>query len=165
MSTLRPALVALVAATAFPAFASSPYPDFIQTKYGLAQKPPQDCGLCHTNGLGGATVWRMGANLKARGLTGGSNTALLGMKLDEIETEMLDTDGDGVTDVDELKAGTDPGVAAVTPTDGGTGGGTGGGGGTVEGPPALKFGCGATSVPGILFIGSALLLLGRRGRR
>lgn len=147
-------------ALALPAWASSTYPGAIQAKYGLAQSPPTDCALCHTNGIGGATPWFMGAALVARGLTGGSNTTLLGTALDQLEADGVDTDGDGVTDVDELKAGTDPNHG-VAPSDGGTGGG----GGTVEGPPPLTFGCGATSVPGILFIGGAILLLGRRARR
>lgn len=149
------------------AFASDPYPTFIQTKYDLAMKPPTDCALCHTNGVGGTTPWFMGAALKQRGATGLSNTTLLGMKLDQLESEMVDTDGDGVIDVQELKDGTDPNKANVAPGDGGTGGGAGGGeggGGGSDGPPAIKFGCGASAMPMVLVAG-ALGLLFRRRRR
>jgi hypothetical protein len=142
-----------------PALASSQFPGVIKTKYTLAAEPP--CALCHTNGITGVgTVNTLfGTNLRMRGLVSGSDASLIAA-LDTAAGQNLDSDGDGVTDVAELMAGTDPNTA---PSDGGTGGGTGGGGGTVLGPP--RFGCGATVVPELLFLAALLPLLRRRSKR
>ncbi len=152
-------LVCLVAA---PAFASDTYPPAIQTKYARPAVP--DCSLCHVNGITGAGTVNtlIGTALRTRGLVGGSNTTTLGTALDRLATDAVDSDGDGVTDVAELMASTNPNVADVS-TDGGTGGGTGGGGGTTEVPP-LKFGCGASAVPELLVLAGLLPLLRRRVR-
>lgn len=129
---------------ALPALASSEYPVTIQTKYGLEKEPPQSCSLCHVNGITGiGTVnTKFGKALRARGLTSGDEVSLE-EALDQLEADMVDSDGDGTIDVDELKEGTNP---------------SGGG-------PVLKYGCGASSVPVLLAAMGLLPLLRRRRQR
>jgi MYXO-CTERM domain-containing protein len=106
-----PGLLALLAPT--PAFASPTYPPTIQAQLGLAQTP--DCTLCHRDDNGGiGTVVRpFGRTLVEQfGLTGGSNTAALKAAIEGDDAEHLDSDGDGVPDIDELRAGTNPNVGA-----------------------------------------------------
>ena len=147
------------------ALASADYPGEIQTKYGLSAPPLQSCGLCHTNGIPGSGTVNtpIGLALRSRMLVSGDPAALRAA-LDRLEMDMVDSDGDGVIDVQELRAGTNPTVAEGA-TDGGMGGGmgggTGGGGGTVA---ALKYGCGASIVPEVVIVGG-LLFLRRRLRR
>lgn len=152
----------MVSVVAAPAFASDPYLGFIQTKYTLGAPPPQSCALCHTNGVTGfGTVNTLfGTAMRARGLTGGANTASVGTALDKLAADAFDGDGDGVTDVAELMAGTNPNTFDGTATDGGTGGG----GGTTTEVPALKYGCGAAVVPELLLLAALLPLLRRRAR-
>lgn len=121
--------VLLVSLLAAPAFATAQFPATIQNKYGLASPPPQSCGLCHTNGItGNGTVnTPIGRALRMRGLVANDEPSLIAA-LDTLATDMVDSDSDGITDVAELMAGTNPNVADA-PTDGGTGGGAGGGGG------------------------------------
>lgn len=143
------------------AFASADYPGEIQTRYSLASTPLQSCSLCHTNGITGTGTVNtpFGLALRSRGLVSG-DAATLRTALDQLETDMVDSDMDGVTDVDELKAGTNPN-AVEGATGGGAGGGTGGGGGTVA---TLKYGCGASIVPELVLVGGLLLLRRRFGR-
>ena len=134
-------LFALVAA---PAFASDTYPPYISTKYGIDPIPEQ-CALCHTGGITGTGTVNtpFGKTARGLGLTSGNDT-LLGEVLDQMDAQKTDSDGDGVSDIDELRAYTDPNKSANTPD-----------------VPTLKFGCGATVVPEVVF-GAALLLLRRR---
>ena len=93
------------------AFASPTYPPTIQSDLGLAQAP--DCTLCHRDQLGGAgTVVRpFGRTLIDHfQLTGNNNVALLKAALAGDDAQNLDSDGDGVTDIDELRMGTNPNV-------------------------------------------------------
>lgn len=141
------------------ALASPQYPTDIQTKYMLSAPPPQSCTLCHPGSTGtGTATAPLARALQARGLTGGDTTAL-NMALDTLETDMVDSDSDGVIDVQELRMGSNPNVA-----DQGTGGGMGGGGGTGGGPvvlPPLTYGCGANVAPELIFL-LALVPLARR---
>jgi hypothetical protein len=95
------------------AFASPTYPPTIQAQLGLAQAP--DCTLCHRDDVGGiGTVVRpFGRTMVEHfGLTGGSNIAALRAALEGDDAEHLDSDGDGIADIDELRAGTNPNVGA-----------------------------------------------------
>lgn len=158
-----PALLLLLSA---PALATATFPTVIQQHLSLARSPAQSCMLCHTNGITGPGTVNtpMGKALSSQGLLGNDEQSLRSA-LDALATAGTDSDGDGVGDVAELKAGTDPNVGA--PSDGGTGGGAGGGagggGGGAGGPPPPRFGCGASVAPGLL-AGATLALLLRRRR-
>ena len=95
---------------AAPALASTEYPPTIKAQLGLMQAP--DCTLCHRDDNGGArTVVRpFGRTLESRfGLTGG-NVGLLRAAITADDNEHFDSDGDGVSDIDELRAGSNPNV-------------------------------------------------------
>ncbi len=150
----------LLLVLALPAWASDTFPAVIQNKYSLASQPPESCALCHTNfvtGLGTVNT-PFGKAARLHGLVA-TNTAALNAALDAMATELTDSDGDGVTDVAELMAGTSPNQGSGT----GGGAGGGGGGGTVLPPP--RYGCGASVVPELLFFASLLPLLRSRRRR
>jgi hypothetical protein len=149
---------ALLASTAF---ASADYPGEIQTKYGLGSLPPQLCTLCHPGATGtGTAISPFARALMMRGLTSG-NAMSLSMALDQMEADMVDSDNDGVIDVQELRNGTDPNRADATVTDGGTGGG---GGSTVV-VPNLRYGCGNSVLPELFFLSLLAPLVRRRLKR
>lgn len=88
--------------------ASPTYPGELVT---LAEMPcVATCTVCHeTNAGGAATVTRpFGVALMDRGLSGGSNLESLGTAFDTLVADAVDSDGDGVTDADELAGGEDP---------------------------------------------------------
>lgn len=149
---LRNAL--LVVLLAAPAWATDEFPPAIAARYSLGAEPL--CQLCHTNGITirGTVTTPFGSAMLARGLTP-NDVASLNTALDALTTEQVDSDGDGVIDVEELAAGTDPNTVP-----GGTGGGTGGG--TNVGP--LRYGCGAAVVPELLLLAGLVPLLRRRSR-
>ena len=70
------------------------------------------CSVCHIKGnVGSATpITPFALSLRARGLTG--NNQSLSSALSKLESDGVDSDGDGVSDVEELKAGTDPNSSA-----------------------------------------------------
>lgn len=149
----KPVLLTSLVATI--AWGTTEFPSEIQAKYSLPQLPPLLCGLCHTNGetRSGTVTTPIGAALRQRGLRAGDTASLLAA-LDQLEAESVDSDSDGVIDVAELIAGSNPNVADSS---------TGGGGGTpiVEVPPA-RFGCGASVAGWFPFVLGGLLLLRRR---
>jgi len=103
-------LISLFAASAL---ASGTYPSALESELGMPCQPT--CTVCHeTNGGGGGTVTRdFGAAMMARGLTGGSQTALLTTALDAMAADNVDSDVDGTTDIDELVEGSDPNPGAA----------------------------------------------------
>ena len=153
----------LVALVGGPALASSTFPAVVQTHLSLSAPPPQSCALCHTNGITGTGTVNtpFGMALRAKGAVA-TNEAALATALDQLQSGNVDSDGDGLSDIQELENGTDPNVA--NGADGGTGGGAGGGGGTSFPPPPI-YGCGASSVPGLLGAAGLLLLAVLRRRR
>jgi hypothetical protein len=153
---MRSALLAVL--LALPAWASSTYPTDVQTHLSLSAPIPESCSLCHLNGITGTGTVNtpFGVSLRGKGATGGSNTTALNAALDAMNAANTDSDSDGVSDINELKAGTDPNVANNAD------GGTGGGGGTTV--PPLTYGCGSNAVPGLFGLTGLLfvLMLGRR---
>ena len=148
---LRRSLVTVTALVGGLAHASSIFPPEIRAHLSLSYTP--DCSLCHSNGQTGfGTVnTPFGKSMRARGLVA-QNLQSLDTALDALAAEKTDSDGDGVPDIDELKAGTDPNVA---------------GGGNY---PPPSYGCfdvtGQAAAPlGLFPAGLALVLAAARRRR
>jgi hypothetical protein len=106
-STLAFALLGLVWSSI--AHAEREFPAVIQADLELSYEVP--CSVCHLKESTGAATARtpFALALKARDFTdeGSLSSALARLKADN-----FDTDGDGVSDVEELKVGTDPNSAA-----------------------------------------------------
>ena len=92
--------------------ASASYPLVIKAKYGLAVAP--ECTVCHRDTVGGlGTVTRpFGLALISHYQLAPANVGSLEAALAGDEAEHLDSDADGVPDIDELRAGTNPNVGA-----------------------------------------------------
>lgn len=129
--------------------ASVSYPSVIESHLGLTSPVSESCALCHTNGQTGAATVNtpFGKSARAKGLVAG-NDAKLKQVLDAMAADRTDSDGDGVSDTDELKARTNPNAA-----------------GTISPAETLKYGCGAQAAPGALGVGGLLAWLLRRRRR
>jgi hypothetical protein len=114
---LRRLAIALTVLAGGLAQASSIYPPEVRAHLSLSYTPA--CTLCHNNpggGIGTVTT-PFGKSMMSRGLVA-QNIASLDTALDALSAERTDSDHDGVPDIDELKAQTDPNVAgggAVTP--------------------------------------------------
>ena len=106
---LHPLIALILAVTAIPRVtrASSDYPEIIKAKLGLARVP--DCTLCHSddNGGNGTIVTWFGLSMQDFGVQGKS-AGLLDTALDRVRDEELDSDADGIPDVEELQTGSDP---------------------------------------------------------
>lgn len=76
--------------------------------------PP--CTICHLNNEGekGTVVKPFGIWMYEHGLRGDSTREELNDLLDENEEKGVDSDGDKVGDIDEIRAGTDPNVVGNT---------------------------------------------------
>ncbi|MBK7582947.1 MAG: hypothetical protein IPI67_22475 [Myxococcales bacterium] len=87
--------------------ASPTFPPELQADLDMPCAPP--CTLCHrdSNGGVGTAVQPFGAAIKNAGLTLKSPEKLP-KALARLEAESADSDGDGVTDVDELREGRNP---------------------------------------------------------
>lgn len=90
------------------AWASTGYPDEIASYLGVSCTPV--CTVCHaTNSGGSGTVTQpFGIAMEDRGLTGGSNNTSLTDALDQMTADVVDSDGDGTIDTDDLVGGVDP---------------------------------------------------------
>jgi hypothetical protein len=155
-----PRLVTVIAAVgivlaAASAAATPGFPDAIAAHLA-APTPP--CSVCHQGGVTGrGTVSTpFGQAMVARGLVP-YDEASLTTALDALAAEGHDSNGNGVSDVDELKAGDDPNAGAgdtVVPTYGCLG--------SVAGRPPGRGGRGALTA---LALGLLLAAGSRRHRR
>ena len=88
--------------------ASGNYPAEVATFTEVPCTPT--CLLCHTTagGGGGTANQAFALALKDRGLTGGGDADALTTALSALEADAVDSDGDGTTDIEGLRAGLDP---------------------------------------------------------
>jgi hypothetical protein len=105
-----PTLVALVSmavlSVAKGAQATPSFPEVIETHVGLDFRPP--CSVCHATTSGGGPMARpFGIALRERGMRA-SDSASLRVALDKLEEDGVDSDGDGMPDLAQLRAGLDP---------------------------------------------------------
>jgi hypothetical protein len=107
---VRIALAAFVMLCATNARASENYPETLEQ--ALDTPCPPDCTTCHTRASGGNLTANtpVGISMRRAGLKGG-NASLLLDAIAALESERTDSDVDGVPDVEEMHAGTDPNAA------------------------------------------------------
>jgi len=103
----------IAAAAGSPAAAISRFPRSIRSHVPLGYEPP--CRLCHIQGTTGpgSVQTPFGVSMHARGLT--SDDSTLNPALDALRADNVDSDGDGVPDVAELIANTDPNTPVDVP--------------------------------------------------
>jgi Bacterial TSP3 repeat len=90
--------------------AKAEFPSDVQRSLGLSYEVP--CSVCHIAGnVGSATpITPLALSLSARGMKGDGSS--LSSALSKLESDSVDSDGDGTSDIAELKAGTDPNSSA-----------------------------------------------------
>jgi len=105
----RVTAISVVVAVLIPstALASRRFPAQVATELGLSYVPA--CSLCHMKGNTGPGTAEtpVALSMKARGLQSGGR-ASVSSALAALGNDRVDSDGDGITDVDELRMGTDP---------------------------------------------------------
>ena len=94
--------------------ATPEFPRDIQVDLALTYLPP--CSLCHDRGKTGpgTVITQFGWSMRAAGLQAGDASSVA-KALATLAANGIDDDGDGVSDVKELVAGTDPNSAASVP--------------------------------------------------
>ena len=92
--------------------AKSEFPSQIQQFYQPPLTYQVPCSVCHIKGNTGAStaITPLALALRARGLTGDNRSVVTA--LTQLQADGVDSDGDGTSDVDELKQGTDPNSSA-----------------------------------------------------
>jgi hypothetical protein len=147
------ALALLVGLAPGVASATPTFPGAIQTDLGLSYTPP--CTVCHQTDSGGqgTVVQAFGKAMKMHGLVD-ADTSSVQTALTAMDSAKVDSDCDGVPDVEQLKEGRDPntgeyidgsGKPKPAPVSDAGCGSSSGGGSTDTGP---SFGCGAQVAPG-----------------
>jgi MYXO-CTERM domain-containing protein len=109
-------LAALLLLRAPDAYASVSYPAALDEKLALSAEPP--CTLCHesaTGGMGTATT-PFARSLRELGLRGRGDESSLYDALDASVAAGLDSDEDGLEDVEELMSGSSPNLAGEEPS-------------------------------------------------
>lgn len=105
-----------LSAFASPALATPGFPTAIKSDLTLSYTP--SCDLCHQGTQSnGTAVKPFALAMKDRGLKPADNTSLTAA-LQQMETDKVDSDGDGVTDIEEIVNKTDPnsnGAATASP--------------------------------------------------
>lgn len=90
--------------------ATPTFPDVVASHLELGAPP--SCTLCHAGTPARGTVTTpFGATLMTRGAAAYDEDALR-LALDALADEEKDSDGDGVSDIDELRSGADPNAGA-----------------------------------------------------
>ncbi len=104
------ALAVLTCCFSSTGFAKRQFPGLIQRDLSLSYEVP--CSVCHLKGNTGSSTagTPFALSLRDRGLSGDSNS--LSSALSRLQTDGVDSDGDGIPDVTELRAGTDPNSSA-----------------------------------------------------
>lgn len=107
LSLLSVMLAASIVATK--ASASPTFPDAIQAARPNMPCVPQ-CVLCHTTNLGGygTAVTPFAAAMVSKGKLRPAHTETVGPALKALDTLRIDSDSDGIPDVEELDQGTNP---------------------------------------------------------
>jgi hypothetical protein len=139
------------------------FPAAIADHLNLQREP--DCTLCHVGTPGRGTVTTpFGVSMRDRGLMA-FDESTLDTALDALDAEKKDSDGDGIPDITELKAGTDPNVGMTAD------------GGIIVNPTVVqfspaKYGCQSRVAPfevssGLLAAATAMVVgaLARRNRK
>ncbi len=144
---MRPLLLLVVVLSAGPALATPTFPSAIKRELGFSYS--LDCSLCHLNGVTGrgTVTTPFGTSMRGAGLNPGDEASLKAA-LASLKAQSIDSDRDGVGDVAELVAATNPN-----------------GVGRLDAPRFLdpEYGCGADAtgaMTGLAWL--ALLLMGRR---
>jgi hypothetical protein len=87
--------------------ASQPFPSAISDALGMPCAP--NCTICHATEAGGAgTVVKLFGNAAKAAGAGPISVDALRAALVKMRDTQVDSDSDGVTDIDELSAGNDP---------------------------------------------------------
>jgi hypothetical protein len=123
---------------ALPALGSPNYAPEIQARLSLGAPP--SCTICHATELGGDNTVNkpFGVSIQRLGAAGDNDLGALRRALSSADEEATDSDGDGVTDLDELRDGSDPNRVDREPpmAAGGAGGESGfGGEDSIPDPP------------------------------
>jgi hypothetical protein len=135
--------------------AISQFPGEIRAHLGLNYLPP--CSLCHASASGGGpVVTAFGVAIQQRGLSTADLTSI-DRALDRLAADQVDSNHNGVTDVQDLKNGIDPNDPGNLPLTG----------------PTPEYGCAVAAARSMDILSMAwasvgalsLLLWSRRGRR
>lgn len=145
----------LVAATAS---AQEEYPNEVRNHLGLNYSPP--CSLCHAKGNtgSGTVVTPFGWAIRGRGAVA-DDRKTIDTALDSLKAANADSDGDHVTDIAELMAGTDPNTAGSVPLPNGEEPGYGCGGSAPDPNPR------GAAIPPIVVVALWLARRSKRGGR